>query len=573
MEIGSPRIETEVEEEGKEYSLRLVPWLTWNDWNWVRESLFSSSRESINAALRKISGWRGRGCLPIAIEVTASIIEIQLKDPFFKLCDEAVDSDEVLSMLHCMSIVRLVNGVIEKTRKKTEVSIAEAANAIGIPRMLIDIRHESSHRNLPSLNMVRLASVKALDWLKSYYWESQKNSLPFNTDEGANVREEIKSKLHELACHLTTKQSSEPPSKKAKRSKKQVKRTLLVLGQLYSSFPMEVVAVMLEFLCLSGGDEVGPVDYSDISASATDVWKLMVTRFASNEPEFLLMILHKLLEMIGTREASAPEIGLYRFWPSQYKAENRLLEHLSSLVPWLIDRLKKGKGSSKIGSGDESRDPSMEVYHIPKEALKELLRKCLLVSYPGNTHLSDSAVLLGQMLGNKDLVKKLKKLSNLSLPSMASAEECSSLPGVEKILFEQEVSISEAAKKLELLKLRRAKGNSGSTSAMCASSTKENESMWKEADFWNACPIGMLPRVLGSTGVLPGLGLLPGLQIKMPEEQVTETSHKRQATCDVELLEINEAEDFKGYLMIGGVWKKVRQEEVRAIESDIRILV
>jgi hypothetical protein len=34
-----------------------------------------------------------------------------------------------------------VNGVVEKTRKKTEASIAVAADAIGIPRMLIDIRH------------------------------------------------------------------------------------------------------------------------------------------------------------------------------------------------------------------------------------------------------------------------------------------------------------------------------------------------------------------------------------------------------------------------------------------------
>lgn len=34
-----------------------------------------------------------------------------------------------------------MNGVIEKARKKTEVSIAVAADAIGIPRVLIDIRH------------------------------------------------------------------------------------------------------------------------------------------------------------------------------------------------------------------------------------------------------------------------------------------------------------------------------------------------------------------------------------------------------------------------------------------------
>lgn len=37
--------------------------------------------------------------------------------------------------------LRLVNGVVEKTRKKEVASIAVAADAIGIPRMLIDIRH------------------------------------------------------------------------------------------------------------------------------------------------------------------------------------------------------------------------------------------------------------------------------------------------------------------------------------------------------------------------------------------------------------------------------------------------
>ena len=41
----------------------------------------------------------------------------------------------------CFLFERLVNGVIEKTRKKREVSIAVAATAIGMPRTLIDIRH------------------------------------------------------------------------------------------------------------------------------------------------------------------------------------------------------------------------------------------------------------------------------------------------------------------------------------------------------------------------------------------------------------------------------------------------
>ncbi|KAK7843406.1 ribosomal biogenesis protein las1l, partial [Quercus suber] len=122
----------------------------------------------------EISAWRSRGCLPVAIEVTASIIEIQQKDPHFRenQSNGASDnfrvdqtsyvqlSEDMLAMLYCMAIIRLVNGVVEKTRKKTEVSLAVAADAIGIPRMLIDIRHEGSHRELPALQIVRSASLK-----------------------------------------------------------------------------------------------------------------------------------------------------------------------------------------------------------------------------------------------------------------------------------------------------------------------------------------------------------------------------------------------------------------------------
>lgn len=39
-----------------------------------------------------------------------------------------------------------MNGVVEKTRKKNEVSIGEVADAIGLPRMLIDIRHGKEFR-------------------------------------------------------------------------------------------------------------------------------------------------------------------------------------------------------------------------------------------------------------------------------------------------------------------------------------------------------------------------------------------------------------------------------------------
>ncbi|CAL5425463.1 unnamed protein product [Camellia sinensis] len=121
---------------GRSCDYKLVPWLTWDEWDFVRDSLFSSSPHSIASALRRITVWRSRGCLPVVIEVTALIVEIQVD-----IGDDALDSEEMLTMLYCMAIVRLVNGVVKKTHRKTEVSIAQAADAINIPRMLIDIRH------------------------------------------------------------------------------------------------------------------------------------------------------------------------------------------------------------------------------------------------------------------------------------------------------------------------------------------------------------------------------------------------------------------------------------------------
>lgn len=46
-----------------------------------------------------------------------------------------------------------MNGIVEKTRKKNEVSIGDAADLVGIPRMLIDIRHGKEFKYASSYYM------------------------------------------------------------------------------------------------------------------------------------------------------------------------------------------------------------------------------------------------------------------------------------------------------------------------------------------------------------------------------------------------------------------------------------
>ncbi|KAF8403661.1 hypothetical protein HHK36_011765 [Tetracentron sinense] len=789
----------EIKEEDRSIGYKLVPWLSWDEWNFVSESLFSSSPDSVADALRRISGWRSRGCLPVVIEVTASIVEIRQKDPFFREnCDYEPDKDPFANMIFkfrpshyeaevpigsissrgelrllrrcgsedsggsrpeslvkmsqdsavllkegrvcsmkvnwegwsgqdgvgvqaasrsepvgssqlvsrvsdsveeesvssleegasCRDEVnqcsesdnslegssdeeglwrlqgaeskwRLVNGVVEKTRKKTEVSIAEAADAIGIPRMLIDIRHEGSHRDLPSLHLVRLASIKALEWLKYYYWEPQKNAIPYQRDGTVNARKEIRSRLRELAFYINLMQAPQLDSSlikerrvkqcellrghnkffsrmagnfKSSKSggyKKQVSRTLRNLVQLYSSFPSEVVSVLLELLlkaCDSSiSNEVESCNNSQVDPSpgnsgtitvSSDDWKLVIMRLSSKVPELLLTMLQAVLEMIKTREAMKSEIGkifgivsllfffkwrIIQFYVDGslgHRAEIRQIEHLSSLVTWLVRNLKEAKPMSHRGTAAEIQ-VSLAEADLPKATLTELLRKCLLILAPANNQLMDSALLLAHMIGNSSMIERLKKLSLLSLPSLDCTDESSEKTDVEHILLQQEDSISRAAEKLEFLKVSRMKVKMVNTEQNNDDVGKE-KTAWTVAKSWNSCPIGMLPRDFGSSGILPVLDRVGDQQEvqKLTESKehwvLNRCSTKSELSCDAELLEnssvvkkmretVEDGELYgenalslgsvEGQLMIGGVWKKVGEEELLAIESAVRILV
>ncbi|XP_040995297.1 uncharacterized protein LOC121241549 isoform X5 [Juglans microcarpa x Juglans regia] len=581
------------------HSRKLVPWLNWDEWLFVEHSLFSDSPDTVASALRRILAWQSRGCLPVAIEVTASIIEIQQKDPHFSRKDQSHGatfdyredqtnngslSEEILAMLYCMAIIRLVNGVIEKARKKTEVSIAVAADAIGIPRMLIDIRHEGSHRELPALKMVRSASVKALDWLKSYYWEPQKKAIPFQGAGTTSVREEIKFKLSELALALKFKQSPLcSSSPKGKRRKHQLSKS------------GEVVSILLEFLskAINSSDLVElPEDFQvgPITCTALDNWKLVITKLSNKEPELLLTLLKAVLDMIETQEAMKYETGRQHQTWSDYRQDISQIEHLSSMFAWLIESLKGLKRPGQKFSAAE-----IEVYptetNVSKTVLLELLHKCLLVSASGNKQLMDSALHLAQLMGQSILIEKLKKLPSLDSSNLYVTEE--EIPSMTKLLTQQEESISQAAKKLELVKLNRMKSKVAET----RSGDAKNINKWIVSRSWNPCPIGMLPHTLGSSGCLPVLercdvhGKVPESSEREGNWDLNRCSSKREASCDIQQIDkssvkkrketmeacasdaIPSMEGVKGHLMIGGIWMGVGEDELLAMESDVRILV
>jgi hypothetical protein len=47
----------------------------------------------------------------------------------------------------------------------------------GLPQLLVDVRHEASHNELPSLSLLRVAAAEALAWLQASYWQRQADHL------------------------------------------------------------------------------------------------------------------------------------------------------------------------------------------------------------------------------------------------------------------------------------------------------------------------------------------------------------------------------------------------------------
>ncbi|TYI91500.1 hypothetical protein E1A91_D03G196700v1 [Gossypium mustelinum] len=590
---------------------KLVPWLNWAEWDSVRKSLFSSSPRKISSALSRISTWRSRGCLPVVIDVTASIVEIQQSDPFFR-GDKSKDdshSEQLLAMLYCMAILRIVNCVIEKTRKRTGISIADAADAIGIPRRLIDVRHEGSHRDLPSLTIARDSSVVALNWLKSYYWEPQKKQIPFQRDGVVNIRREIKSKLRELALCIKIQKNPELKSllvrgkgggqfkhlcdrskffslmagkvnsSQSSGPKKLICKTLKSLVSLYSTSSSEVVSVLLELL-LKALDCSSSMDISEDSESgldrhtALDDWQLVIRKFSNKEPELLLALLQRILYMIGTNEASKSETVGHPT-ASEGRPEACQVEHVSSLFAWLVRHLElKGKSVSNA-------------------ILLELLRKCLLVASLRNNHLMDSALHIAQLVGNSVLMEKLNKFRSLGLSNTEVTEENTSNE-TWGIVSQEEEYLNQAAKKLEVVKLRRTK----STAVKTADDVR-NSNRWVVAKSWNPCPLGMLPRTLGSSGRIPLLDCGSDCQKDTEvmegknERQLNRRNGKREGSDDIQLMNFSSPKKLKEtvenkheqssegvsssgtcrHLMMDGVWKEVGETEVEAIASAVRILV
>ncbi|KAG6585115.1 Ribosomal biogenesis protein LAS1L [Phytophthora cinnamomi] len=159
-----------------------VPWLDWAEWQDVHVGLFSSDPYAQQRAVSRVAAWRSRVQLPVAINATAQLVELHLHESMAQHHHHAVGvssrSHMELSLQYASTVVRCVNGLVDGSQKGVyATAVSTLAQRIGIPLWVVDLRHESTHNQLPSLPVLRFAAQHLLAWLRANYWRAQEDSI------------------------------------------------------------------------------------------------------------------------------------------------------------------------------------------------------------------------------------------------------------------------------------------------------------------------------------------------------------------------------------------------------------
>lgn len=87
-------------------------------------------------------------------------------------------TDSELRLMLSLAIVRAVNGLVDPLQQSYFAgSVLTLAAKMGIPGWIVELRHDATHNELPSLSVLRRAGRCLLAWYERNYWQQQADYL------------------------------------------------------------------------------------------------------------------------------------------------------------------------------------------------------------------------------------------------------------------------------------------------------------------------------------------------------------------------------------------------------------
>ncbi|OTB16854.1 hypothetical protein K445DRAFT_316350 [Daldinia sp. EC12] len=118
--------------------------------------------------------WMQRGGCPHLVESTALLVAAILSDAReTRARRSAGASSYAIRAAYAAAFSRFVTGLLDGQQdKQRKMSMYSIAKTIGLPATFVELRHQATHEQLPSLSKLRTAAKKALAWIWDYYWKN-----------------------------------------------------------------------------------------------------------------------------------------------------------------------------------------------------------------------------------------------------------------------------------------------------------------------------------------------------------------------------------------------------------------
>ncbi|KDR85290.1 hypothetical protein GALMADRAFT_234064 [Galerina marginata CBS 339.88] len=192
-----------------------VPWSSLVELEQICASIYAEENDidSKISAINRISAWKAITPLPHALDSALALLVAVVHD-------KKQISVTTLQLRHsyAMAVLRLVNGLVDPLQVGTYArSITSIAQQLGIPNWLVELRHASTHEDLPSLDLLREAARQSLSWLLYNYFLPTINPIS-GTQQVTNPFRPLKPilKLYKNTMKAITRDASLVPQYKPK---------------------------------------------------------------------------------------------------------------------------------------------------------------------------------------------------------------------------------------------------------------------------------------------------------------------------------------------------------------------
>lgn len=169
-----------MKKKSSEKRSHVVAWMNKAEWDQVLEYLYSQDPSLQLTALHRISAWKARYAsnMPVAVDCTADLVRCQVLDrPAVPDRPGQLAGDDLV-LMYGAALVRFVNLITERQQGRVARPLRRLAGNLNIPEWLVDLRHDFTHRKLPTLKWCRKGCKVVLEWLQQEYWSRQMGGGP-----------------------------------------------------------------------------------------------------------------------------------------------------------------------------------------------------------------------------------------------------------------------------------------------------------------------------------------------------------------------------------------------------------